>query len=324
MIYISFVLLVVAIASFYIKVEGEECPPVLRGVLFSAFGLTFLMSVMTVVDTEHAGVVKLFGTVDEEQHALDEGIHFVNPFCDVIEMNCQTNTFELLDGNAVVGKSAEGMAMSIEGTVQHRLVPSEAPFIYKKFGESYIERLIYPGTRSAIRSATTKQGAILQMTKGRDDLGLAINSSLESEITSIIHKQYPDYEGSPFVLRFTLRDVSAPESVNDSINMKLQQEQEAEREIHRINKERQTKTWELEREELEAQRKAVEAKGIAEFQRIVTQGINDRLIHWKYIDAVSKLAESNNTTFMLLPNGASHPFQFALTEKTLLPDKGDE
>lgn len=49
----------------------------------------------------------------------------------------------------------------------------------------------------------------------------------------------------------------------------------------------------LQKEELEAKRKAIEAKGISEFQKIVSEGVSEPLLRWKGIEATEKLAGSH-------------------------------
>merc|ERR1739845_201015 len=59
----------------------------------------------------------------------------------------------------------------------------------------------------------------------------------------------------------------------------------------------------VEQERLEADRKAAEAKGIAEFQRIVSEGISENLIKWKALEATLELAKSPNSKLIFLGGG---------------------
>ena len=257
------------------------------------------------VQTGHVGVVSWFGEVDANQLPLGEGLHFLNPLKDVIQVDCKTVEYK----EVVESQSSEGMAMRIEGSVQYRIVGSEAPFMLKHIGTEHGQKVIRPAIRSAVRASTPNFGAVQQMTVDREALSILINEQLQVELEQLFHSQYPEYKGLPIVARFTLRDVAAPPSVNESINRKLEAEQEAEREDHAIARERKVKTWELEKERIEAQRKAVEAEGIAEFQRIVSEGISDKLIHWKWLDAMKSLAGSENTTFIFAPDGRELPIR---------------
>ena len=83
-----------------------------------------------------------------------------------------------------------------------------------------------------------------------------------------------------------------PPGLQASIEKKLRQEQEALEYDFKIQKE--TK---------EAERKKIEAEGIAEFQRIVTQTITSPLLKWKGVEATESLAKSNNAKVIVIGNG---------------------
>ena len=91
-----------------------------------------------------------------------------------------------------------------------------------------------------------------------------------------------------------LKDTQLPEQLSKSIELKVQAEQEAARMEFVLQKERQ-----------EAERKAIEAKGIADFQRIVSEGISDELLKWKGVEATEKFAESTNTKIVIMGNSGS-------------------
>ncbi len=61
----------------------------------------------------------------------------------------------------------------------------------------------------------------------------------------------------------------------------------------------------LMKETQEAERKRIEAKGIADFQRIITQGLSKNLLLWKGIEATEKLAESSNSKVVVIGSGES-------------------
>jgi len=61
----------------------------------------------------------------------------------------------------------------------------------------------------------------------------------------------------------------------------------------------------LQKEQQEAERKRIEAQGVADFQRIVAQGISPQLLEWKGIEATEKLAASQNTKIVVIGNPKS-------------------
>ena len=88
-----------------------------------------------------------------------------------------------------------------------------------------------------------------------------------------------------------LRDVQLPAMLKTSIEAKQQAEQDALRMNFILQKEKQ-----------EAERKRIEAQGIADFQKIVAQGISAQLLEWKGIEATEKLATSPNSKVVVVGN----------------------
>lgn len=86
-----------------------------------------------------------------------------------------------------------------------------------------------------------------------------------------------------------MRAISLPNQLRTSIEQKLQAEQQSEQMRFVLDRERQ-----------EAERKRIEAQGIADFQRIVVQGIDERLLRWKGIEATQALAESQNAKIVIV------------------------
>ena len=91
-----------------------------------------------------------------------------------------------------------------------------------------------------------------------------------------------------------LRDVGLPATLKSSIEAKQQAEQDAQRMNFVLQKEKQ-----------EAERKRIEAQGISDFQRTVSQGISQQLLEWKGIEATEKLAMSPNTKVVVVGNPKS-------------------
>merc|ERR1712151_1433734 len=98
-----------------------------------------------------------------------------------------------------------------------------------------------------------------------------------------------------------LRSVLLPSQLKASIEAKAQAEQDAKRMEFVLQKEKQ-----------EADRKTIEATGIAEFQRIVTEGITPSLLQWKGIEATEKFTDSPNSKLVIMGNSkASMPVMFS-------------
>ena len=86
-----------------------------------------------------------------------------------------------------------------------------------------------------------------------------------------------------------IRNITLPPVVRASIEQKIAEEQNALR-----------FQFVLEKERLESERKAIEAQGIRQFQEIVSNGISDRYLRWKGIDATLQLSKSPNAKVVVI------------------------
>src|ERR1700687_5746894 len=230
------------------------------------------------IPTGHVGVLtrlsRVTGTV------LPEGIHLINPIDSVNEMSVQTQT---LKETASV-PSNEGLMLSLDTTLQYRLDRDKASEVFQKIGMNYVEKVIEPNVRSAVREVTASHNANALYTGAREEVAQKIQESLVQSLAP---------QGI-FVERVLLRDVQLPSMLKSSIEAKQQAEQDALRMSFILQKEKQ-----------EAERKRIEAQGIADFQKIVAAGISPQLLEWKGIEATEKLAMSANSKIVMIGNAKS-------------------
>ena len=244
-------------------------------VLAVVAGLLFLLNCTTRVETGHVGVITLFSRVTGDM--LPEGLHLINPLKAVHEMSVQTQT---LKETANV-PSNEGLILTLDTTLQYRLDAGKASDVFQKIGRDYVEKVVEPNLRSAVREATASHSANALYTEAREEVANQIQQQLTSALTPQgIH-----------VERVLLRDIQLPAMLKSSIEAKQQAEQDALRMSFILQKEKQ-----------EAERKRIEAQGISDFQRIVAQGISAQLLEWKGIEATEKLAASTNSKIVIIGN----------------------
>lgn len=244
---------------------------------FLFFAVLALFQCMTVIPAGHVGVVDLFGMVSD--NTLPAGINFVNPLARVVEYSIQTTeekeTMQVL--------SREGLTIGLEISCLYRLNPDSAARIYKTVaGGDFLNILLVPQFRSISRSVTASFQASALYSSEREALGEAINK----ELSSIVGRRGIIVESTP------LRNVMLPGQLTEAIEQKQRAEQESQRMEFILTKERQ-----------EADRKRIEAKGIADFQNIVAQGISEQLLRWKGVEATEKLANSPNTKVIIVGAG---------------------
>jgi prohibitin 1 len=249
-------------------------------VVVLVFVVIILFASVTSVKSGHVGVLTLFGRVTAE--VLPEGIHLVNPFKINHEMSIRTQ--EIKESASV--PSSEGLVMNLDTSLIFNLSAQQAADVYQKIGPNYIEVLIEPNLRAAIREATAAHTANALYTGERE----MVAKQIHEQLTSLLKKRGFNIES------VLLRDIQLPNTLKASIEAKQQAEQEALAMSFRLQKEKQ-----------EAERKRIEAQGIRDFQQIVAQGISTQLLEWKGIEATENLAKSANAKVVVIGNSKGLP-----------------
>lgn len=235
-----------------------------------------LVQCWTIIPAGHVGVIDFFGNVSD--NTLKPGVNFVNPMANVIKFDARTQ--ELKETMNVPSK--EGLSVELEISLLYSLSFENANKIYKTVGEDYVEKILIPQFRSVVRGVTAKYEARALYTAEREQLA----REMETELAKLVGPRGITLEAAP------LRQIILPPGLTSSIEEKLKSEQESQR-----------MQFILQRETQEADRKRIEAKGIADFQDIVSKGISEQLLKWKGIEATEKLAGSNNTKIVVIGSG---------------------
>jgi regulator of protease activity HflC (stomatin/prohibitin superfamily) len=260
------------------KESKVELASKLRGVFLGIaglFGLLMLSCMIVVIDAGHIGVVDVFGNVSP--NTLKSGIQFVNPMARVVQMSIQTQEIK----EVMEVPSKEGMTMSLEMSVLYHLDPEKAADVYRSVGETFAAVLIEPQFRSVARGVTASYEAKALYTSERE----AVAQLITVDLQKIVGPRGVIIENTP------LRKLTLPARLQAAIEEKLSADQESQRMQFVLTKEKQ-----------EADRKRIEAQGIADFQTIVTLGISDKLLQWKGIEATQDLAKSQNAKIVIIGN----------------------
>jgi prohibitin 1 len=250
----------------------------LRRIGFGVGALVFvlmLLSSVTIVRAGHVGVVDFFGRVSD--NTLKAGIQIVNPLARVVQMSIQTQ--EVKETMDVPSK--EGMTMGIEVSGLFHLDPDKAADVYRSVGTDYVGVLLEPQFRSTVRGVTASYEAKALYTSEREQVAHLI----ADELKKLVGPRGIMIESTP------MRRLTLPAKITAAIEDKLSADQESQRMTFVLTKEKQ-----------EADRKRLEAQGIADFQRIVTEGISDKLLQWKGIEATQDLAKSQNSKIVVIGN----------------------
>jgi regulator of protease activity HflC (stomatin/prohibitin superfamily) len=207
-------------------------------------------------------------------------------------MSANSSEGQVRRDDSIQALSSDGLLMPLDITVAYRLVPADAPWMYRNIGPDYVDKVIRPAARTAVREAVAGFTAQESYSTRREELASKMQEKLTNRLAALLG-QLEDFRNRAgfAVQQVMVRNVQLPGRVKDAIEEKLSAEQQALR-----------MQFVLQRERQEAERKRIEAQGIADFQRIVAQGISDPLLAWKGIEATERLAQSQNAKIVIIGN----------------------
>jgi regulator of protease activity HflC (stomatin/prohibitin superfamily) len=259
------------------------------GILLVAVGIS--TACVKQIDAGEVGVKKLFGSIQPE--VLQSGLHFINPLLDIKRIDVKTQNYTMSGVNdeghkagddAIRVLTSDGLEVTIDLTVLYRVVGADAPKLLRETGDDYTDKIVRPLTRTKIRDNAVYYQAVDLFAGKRDEFQVRIYKSIEE-----------DFKKRGLMLeQLLVRNITLPNSVKASIESKINAEQEAKKMEFVLQKEKQ-----------EAERKRVEAQGIADYQRIINTGLTDQQLQYEQIKAMKELALSQNAKVIVMgKNGA--------------------
>ena len=286
--------IILIIAGFSLKDNENPLSKfsgIFRIVGFILVLLALATSMFKQINAGNIGVKSLYGNVQSD--ILESGLHVVNPLLDITEMDIQTQNYTMSaihdegskDGDdAIRVLSADGLEVVIDLTVLFRIVPNQAPKIYKNIGVDYSYKIVRPITRTRIRDNAVYYDAVALYSTKRDEFQRRIFATIEK-----------DFKSRGLVLeQLLIRNINLPASVKTTIEGKINAEQDA-----------QKMTFVLQKEKQEAERKRVEAQGIADYQKIISSGLTDKQLQYEQIKAQKEIATSPNTKIIFMGKGSA-------------------
>jgi len=230
------------------------------------------------VDSGHRGIVfkTLGGGTSRE--VLGEGMHFIPIWNYVIQYD--TRVHEMKETLSVL--SSNGLPIKVDTSVRYRPEVAELFELQTQIGPDYDQKVVAPIVRSEGRKIFGRyQPEEIYSTKREE-----IERQIYEEVTRAL-------QGKHVVVEAVLvRDVDLPDAIKNAIADKLAEEQRSQKMRFTLDKERQ-----------EAQRKQIEAEGIAKYQNIVRQGLTPEYLQFKGIEATERLAGSQNAKVVIVGGG---------------------
>jgi len=281
--------IIVVVVGFVAKKSNSPVSPysgIIRIAGFAVIVLAAIISSVVQIEPGEIGVQKLFGKVNDK--TLESGLNVINPLVEVVTFDIRTQNYTMSGvqnegdksgDDAIRVLSADGLEVVIDLTVLYKVVPSEAPRILKEIGTDYRNTIVRPICRTKIRDNAVYYDAVALYSSKRDEFQGRIFATIEK-----------DFKTRGLVLeQLLVRNITLPASVKTTIESKINAEQEA-----------QKMTFVLQKEKQEAERKRVEAQGIADYQKILSTGLSDKQLQYEMIKAI---ATSPNAKLIIMGGG---------------------
>lgn len=247
----------------------------------------FWESIFISIYPGQAGVLwrRFTGTVTGRVY--DEGFHVIFPWDRMYIYNVrlqETSTFyDVL--------SADGLDIEVELSIRFRPIKESLPSLHKHLGPDYIQSFILPEIGAQAREEIAQYEPDELYTESRRLITEAIIRKMRESLL-VRYSPHEELSVPIYFEEVFLRSITLPPTVAQAIRNKLAQK-------HLMLE----YDYRLQREEKEAERKRIEAEGIRMFQDIVAEGISERYLKWKGIDATLELARSPNSKIVVIGAG---------------------
>ncbi|MBE0367747.1 MULTISPECIES: prohibitin family protein [Pseudoalteromonas] len=267
--------------------------------LIFMFLAVVLIPVMFIkIDSGEVGVLwKRLGGGTYMHQPFDEGTVLVMPWDTLTIYSSRFQTAH----ETVFAITAQGLRITLDITVRYRPVVEHIPYLHKLVGPDYLNETVLPEVNSAVRMIvsgyTAEEVYGHQRTEVQNALLNEVLKELKLQEQTILEQE----EDSESLMRghalinlddVLIRRVDIPEKVHNAIISKVNQ-------LY-LNEEYEMR---LEVADKEAMRKKKEAKGIKDFQEMVSGGISETYLRWRGIEATVELAKSNNAKVVVIGSG---------------------
>ena len=210
--------------------------------------------------------------------AYGEGIHIVAPWNRMVVYDVRTQ--DRMEQMQMITNN--GLSVGLEVSLRYRPVADKVPQLHAELGPGYYDKILKPTLRSVTRDVVGQYSPEEVYSVKREAVAEQIFTALAEAAA----------KKDLIVEAVLIRNIVLPEKLRLAIADKLEMEQQSLK-----------MKFVLARELQEAERKRIEAKGIADFQKIVSKGINAQLLQWKGIEATESLAKSQNAKVVVIGAG---------------------
>lgn len=242
--------------------------------LLTVASLSLLFTSCAVIRPGEAGVKQTLGQFSDK--VITQGTVLYNPLVSkVLKESTQTNNIKLV----LSLPSKEGLSVNSEISILYRLEQNKIPSVLENLGQGY-ESIITSVFRSASSDVCAKFYA--------KDMHSGMRAKIEDEIKVKMEENLTKQADGIELIAVLMKSIQLPNGLASSIERKLQAEQDAMR-----------MEFILQQATLEADRKIIEAKGERDAQKILSEGLTDKLIQIRSIEAFRELSRSQNSKIII-------------------------
>jgi regulator of protease activity HflC (stomatin/prohibitin superfamily) len=231
-------------------------------------------SFIAIIPAGHVGVLDRFGVVSDT--VLSPGFNFKDPLTSVHEMNTQTQQIEYKEVTGTL--TSEGLEINLDSSVLWHLDPNKAPEIFRTVRGDYVDTKLTPSFMGLLRSEIKKYTAEDIYTNKSTEIQADVEYQLKQELD----------ETGIIIERVWLRGIFLPVELQEAIATKQQKQQQA-----------QQMQFTIQQSEQEARRLVIEAKGIAEANRIKGESVTPTLVSWEFVQGIK-----TNPNVLYVPIGS--------------------
>lgn len=252
---------------------------IIIAVVILIFLLLFGGRMFLIIQAGERGVLfKPYTSGLDKENVYSEGFHIIAPWNEMYVYNVREQQrdepMDVLDKN--------GLSISMDITVRFNPTYNKIGNLHEQFGVNFVNVLVVPEVRSSVRKVAGRYTAEEIYSTKRAE----VEQSIIEETKKILSENYIEMKA------LLIRSINLPEQIKGAIESKLKQEQEA-----------LAYEFRLQRETSEAERRRIEAEGIAAFNRIINASLTDNILKQRGIEATLQLSESPNTKVIVIGSG---------------------
>jgi len=226
--------------------------------------LITIFSSIKIIEQTEVGVVRIFGKVQDDE--LMPGFNLIIPFItNVIKIPVYEQTIEMIGDNAIKSLTNEGLEVKYDLAIQFIIIPSKASEVYSNLKDYNV------WMASRVRGI----GRDIIAEFKAEDLYTSKRNQIQDDMFNKLASQFEVHGIS--MKAVIIRNIDLPKSVVERIEAKISAKQEAEKMEYVIQK-----------EELEAERKIIEADGISKANKIISESLSDKYLSWYWIQNLDK------------------------------------